>query len=93
MKAKFLKFIIPIGMGLSLFTITIFGIVSTAFVGCEKDAATTVCKSGSCLGTDGLCYGACSSGFSCTTTPSGNCSAASPGGVYCCGGGGSSGSW
>lgn len=52
---------------------------------CTK--APTTCKTGSCLGSDGLCYGPCSSGAYCTTSPSGNCSAASAGGVYCCTGG------
>jgi hypothetical protein len=41
------------------------------------------CPPDTCEGTDGKCYGPCQSG-TCTLTPSGNCSAPSPGGVYCC---------
>ena len=86
MKTKFMKFALPIGLGMILLVITFMGIMSVTLTGCEKDQPTK-CKTGSCLGNDGLCYGPCSSGFQCTTTPSGNCSAASAGGVYCCGGG------
>jgi hypothetical protein len=42
------------------------------------------CDPDECLGTNGLCYGPCASGSSCTTTPSGDCSQPSAGGVYCC---------
>jgi len=88
MKPQILKYVLPIGMGLTLLIITFFGISSATLVGCQK-----TCASGKCLGTDGDCY-SCSSGSYCTTSPSGNCSNAVHG-VYCCtgssGGGGTTG--
>ena len=46
------------------------------------DASAASCGL-SCTGTDGRKYGPCAAG-SCTTTPSGDCSPPSAGGVYCC---------
>ncbi len=45
MKSQSLKFALPIGMGLALLTITIFGIVSTTIVGCEKTTGTSTSTS------------------------------------------------
>lgn len=36
MKSQILKFALPVGMGLALLIITIFGIVTTTLVGCDK---------------------------------------------------------
>jgi len=41
MKAKFLKYVLPAGMGLALTVITIFGLISTTFVGCDKESSST----------------------------------------------------
>jgi hypothetical protein len=41
MKATFFKYALPIGMGLTLSVITIFGLLSTSFVGCTKDDTST----------------------------------------------------
>jgi hypothetical protein len=41
MKTKLSKFILPVGMGLTLFTITVLGIASATFTGCTKE---DVCK-------------------------------------------------
>ena len=77
MKTKFLKLILPIGLGLVLAIITIWGLV-----GCEP----INCADGELEGNDGSCY-SCSGGAIATYTPSGNCS--NPvAGVYCCVGGG-----
>ncbi len=84
MKTQFLKFVLPVGLGITLFAMTVAAVMG----GCQKQK---VCTSGSCMGNDGKCYGPCSAGSSCTTTPIGNCSAPSAGGVYCCAGGGGGG--
>ncbi len=58
----------------------------------SSGCADAGCASGQCTGSDGACYGPCtSSGAVCTSTPSGSCSAPSPGGIYCCVGGGGGG--
>jgi len=88
MKSKILKIALPIGMGVMLLTITLMGLLSTTLLGCQK---SSVCGSGEVLGTDGKCYGPCTSGNYATLNPSGNCSSPSAGGVYCCSNGGSSG--
>lgn len=85
MKTQLKKFALPIGMGIVLISITVMGLLSTAFVGCKK--APKTCKTGSCLGNDNKCYGPCTGGAHCTSTASGNCSSPSAGGVYCCIGG------
>jgi hypothetical protein len=41
MKTKLIKFILPVGMGLVLFTITLLGLASATFTGCTKE---DVCK-------------------------------------------------
>ena len=66
----------------------------------NSSSPSSTCSSGFCMGTDGKCYGNCSSGNHCTSTPSplATCSN-SVAGVYCCsdsatntnGGGGNSG--
>jgi len=86
MKPQLLKFALPVGMGLLLMAITISAIISTTFVGCQKD---TTCPSGQCAGDNGHCY-SCSSGSYCTKSPSGNCSSAVSG-VSCCTGSGGGG--
>lgn len=86
MKSQLFKFALPIGMGLALVMITIFGILSTTLVGCDQLGKK--CEAGALLGNDGKCYGPCANGSTATYTPVGNCSAASAGGVYCCTGGG-----
>jgi len=91
MKSQLFKFALPVGMGLSLLIITLFGIISTTLVGCEDLFGQKKCEAGALLGSDGKCYGPCESGSTATYTPVGNCSAASAGGVYCCIGGGGGG--
>lgn len=87
MKIKILKLALPIGMGLTLLIITIMGLLSsTLLISCKK----SLCSSGEVLGSDGKCY-SCDSGYFATTSPSGNCSSPSAGGVYCCGGSGGGG--
>lgn len=81
MKKRLLKFILPIGLGLVLSIITIWGLV-----GCEP---VNPCADGQLEGDNGHCY-SCSAGASPTYAPSGNCSAAVSG-VYCCAGGGGGG--
>lgn len=51
--------------------------------GATGGCPNATCSPGSCLGTNCKCYGPCFKG-SCTTAPIGECSAPSPGGVYCC---------
>jgi hypothetical protein len=41
------------------------------------------CGVGQCVGSDGFCYGPCSTG-TCTTSAVGTCGGPSAGGVYCC---------
>ena len=89
MKTHLLKFGLPVGMGLTLMVITIFGILSTTLTGCEPLGKK--CKEGSLLGSDDKCYGNCQSGSVATYVAVGNCSAASAGGVYCCNSGGGGG--
>ena len=84
MKKLIKKFVLPIVFGVTLTTITIMGLLSIAFVGCEPN-----CADGELAGTDGSCY-KCSSGSTATYSPSGNCSNAIAG-VYCCSGGGGGG--
>lgn len=74
---KFLKFFIPIGLGLALTLITIWGLV-----GCEP------LHDGSCLATNGKYYH-CPTGL-CSTTPQAGYSDAGDG-IYCPTSGGSGG--
>jgi hypothetical protein len=77
MKKTLLKFVLPIGFGLILSIITIWGLV-----GCDP---IDECESGHLKGNDGSCY-SCPGGGSPTYSPVGNCSNAVAG-VYCCTGG------
>ena len=52
MKSQLLKYALPVGMGLALLIITIFGILSTTLVGCKKG---DVCESKSGSVTCGYC--------------------------------------
>lgn len=91
MKSRFLRFRSPGKKNLMMSIITMILMISTIFAGCYSPTTTASCASGECMGSDGHCYGPCSTG-SCTTSPSGNCSNPSAGGVYCCTSGGSGGS-
>jgi hypothetical protein len=84
MKPQLLRRTSPPSLGLVLLTL-LLGVLPMTLLGCEAEEGTTTCKTGSCLGSDDKCYGPCSAGYSCTTTPSGTCSDPSAGGVYCCG--------
>lgn len=79
MKTKFLKILIPLGLGLILAVFTIWGLV-----GCEP-----VCGNGELAGNNGHCY-ACPAGTTASYSGSGNCSGAVEG-VYCCAGAGDGG--
>jgi len=80
MKSKIYKLALPIGLGLTLLIITIFGIISTSLVGCKKDSS---CPSKECKGDDGKCYSCSASGTYCSTTHSSNCGGSNHG-IYCC---------
>ena len=90
MKLQFLEFKLIRKKGLMLSIIAMLLMLSTTFAGCYSPTTGTSCGPGECMGSDGLCY-ACQEGY-CTTSPSGNCSSPSAGGVYCCTSGGSGGS-
>ncbi len=76
MKTKFIKFALPVGIGLMLMTITIFGLVSTTFTSCSKTKHCTntayplwcpsvgkCCTAGHAYWCDGNCYSSgCPSG-------------------------------
>ena len=85
MKLPILKMGFVSKKGLMLSIVTVMLMMVTSFAGCYSPT-TASCGSGECLGSDGKCYGPCSTGY-CTTSPSGNCSNPSAGGVYCCTGG------
>ena len=78
MKPKLLNYALPIGMGLMLLIITIMGLFSITISGCQK---SSMCGTGTVLGTDGKCYGPCPSGDIATLSPSGACGTPSAGGV------------
>jgi len=44
MKPKFLQFALPVGMGLMLTTITIFGMLSATLTACSLDEETKHCQ-------------------------------------------------
>ncbi|MGD0712360.1 MAG: hypothetical protein ABR968_14385 [Bacteroidales bacterium] len=69
MKTRLLKFVLPLGMGLALLTITLLGIVSTTLTSCKKDCGCPAgyplccsgsggkcCPAGQAYLCDGLCY-------------------------------------
>lgn len=86
MKRKILKFGLPIGMGMILATITVLGLVSTTFSGCDLLG----CGEGYCEGNDGECY-SCSDGSDCSSTAKAGYTLTTEGHIYCYTGGGSSG--
>ncbi len=91
MNSQLLKFGLLGKKGLMISIIPMMLMIATTFAGCYSPTTTASCGTGECLGSDGNCYGPCSSGY-CTTSPSGTCSNPSAGGVYCCTSGGSGGS-
>lgn len=71
MKKRFTNFVLPFGIGLMLFTVTILGFVSTSSTGCTKassqhcrdnayplwcPAVERCCPSGMAWNCDGKCY-------------------------------------
>jgi hypothetical protein len=85
---KLLKFILPVGLGLSLLTITIMAVMSTTLVSCELLDA---CGDGYCKASDGQCY-KCSDGSACSSTAQAGYTLTTQGHIYCySGSGGSSG--
>jgi len=84
MKTKFIKFILPIGLGISLTVISIMGLVLTTFTSCDKlgrctnkdyplycSQTSTCCPAGYAYLCDGKCY---SDGCPSTTVNSYICS-------------------